>query len=93
MLKNKLSKAFSHITESRDTIYGQGQTNINYSQYSMGGGEYIGYALVAILVILITGYIFYRSLLLSLIFSPLAFMYPVIKKGEIIEKRRRNNFV
>lgn len=62
---------------------------INYSVYSMSFREKIMYTFLAAIVIYIIGYIFYRSIILSLILTPLALLFPKFRTKQIIRKRKK----
>ncbi|MEA4846297.1 MAG: type II secretion system F family protein [Clostridiaceae bacterium] len=61
---------------------------IDYDTYKMGFSERIICILTAGTVIFAAGYIFYRSILLSLLLTPFALLYPRFKTREIIKKRK-----
>ena len=61
---------------------------IDYDTYVMGSRERIICILTAGTAIFAAGYIFYRSVLLSLILTPFALLYPRFKTKEIIKKRK-----
>lgn len=62
---------------------------IDYNQYSMPVKERIYYIAVAAIVIFLTGFIFYRDFLISLLLCPMALFYPGIRRKEIIKKRKK----
>ena len=61
---------------------------IDYGVYKMKPMEYMIALLMAAAVLLLIGYIFYRSMILALILTPIAFLYPKIRKKQIINKRK-----
>lgn len=61
----------------------------DYNTYKMTFGEKIFYILLAAIVIFIIGFIFYRSIIISLILTPLAFLYPRYRLTQIIHKRKK----
>jgi len=61
---------------------------IDYNQYVMPWNEKIVCIGTAALAVYATTFLFYRSHIISLIFCPLALLYPRIKTREIIKKRK-----
>jgi tight adherence protein B len=61
---------------------------IDYNIYRMPFKEKLVCILTAGIVIYTAGYVFYRSIVLSLLLIPFAFTYPKIKTKEIINKRK-----
>jgi len=61
---------------------------IDYDCYSMPARERASCVMAAGIAIFAAGYIFYRSVPMSLIFVPLAMLYPNLRKKEIIRKRK-----
>lgn len=61
----------------------------DYGLYKMGPIEYIVALLIAAGVLFLIGYIFYRSIILALILTPISFFYPKIRTKQIIKKRKR----
>jgi tight adherence protein B len=62
---------------------------LNYNEYVMTKKEHLLYIFAAGTFIFAIGYIFYHSIILSLIITPLAFLYPKIKTKELMEKRKQ----
>lgn len=62
---------------------------IDYDVYKMKPLEYCIALLMAALALFLLGYIFYRSILLALILTPISFFYPKIRTKQIIKKRKR----
>ena len=60
----------------------------DYRTYHMTGSEYLFTVLSVMIVVFAVSYIFYRSLLLSALLLPLAFLYPKKRAGQLAEKRR-----
>lgn len=60
----------------------------DYNIYRMSVKERIFYTLLAAAAIFIVGYIFYHSIIFSLLLCALALLYPMIRTKEIIEKRK-----
>lgn len=61
---------------------------VDYDTYRMQVREKLSCILAADIAILTIGYIFYRSISLSLFFMPLAVFYPGFRAKEIIRKRK-----
>lgn len=60
----------------------------DYSIYQMKAKEKLACVIVAVAVIITAGYIFYRSILLSMLLAPFALLYPGFRTKEIIRKRK-----
>lgn len=65
-----------------------GKELVNYNTYYMGGKEKLLYTALAAAAIFAVGFIFYRSLVLSAVITPLALLYPRIRTKEIIKRRK-----
>lgn len=63
---------------------------INYDEYEMSSKEKVLWALVGMVVIFCVGYIFYKSVIWSVILSLIGIKYKDIKKKDIISKRKQN---
>lgn len=63
---------------------------IDYDSYEMNPKEKMIYIITAVLFISIVSYVFYRSIIISLLLFPLAFLYPKIKNKQIIKKRKED---
>jgi|LSQX01.1.fsa_nt_gb tight adherence protein B len=61
---------------------------IDYDVYIMSPSERLIYILIAVAVIFVMGFIFYHSIILSLLITPFALLYPKIRTKEIIEKQK-----
>lgn len=61
---------------------------IDYDVYKMGPLEYCIALLIAAAALLLIGYIFYRSMILALLLTPISFFYPKIRIKQIIKKRK-----
>lgn len=64
-------------------------TQVDYSVYVMTPQERLVYILLAAVVLFAVGYVFYRSVIVSLLFCLLAVKYPDLREKEIAEKRQR----
>ncbi len=62
---------------------------IDYDIYVLSKNEKILYTILAAIAIFAVGMIFYHSVILSLLISLFAFKFPKIRRGQIIEKRKR----
>lgn len=72
----------------RDRPSAKAAAPIDYDHYSMSVRERASCILTAGIAIFAAGYIFYRSIPVSLFFVPLALVYPNLRKKEIIKKRK-----
>ncbi len=61
----------------------------DFDSYVMSLREKVLYTAVAAIVIFSVAFIFYRSIFLSLLLTPLALFYPRIKTKDIIRKRKK----
>jgi tight adherence protein B len=62
---------------------------LDYNVYEMSKKERFFYICIAAGGLFFIAYVFYRSIILSVLVTPLAFYYPKIKTKEIIERRKR----
>lgn len=62
---------------------------LDYSVYYMKKAEYLVYLLLAAVAMFALGYIFYRSVIISVVVALLAFKYPPIRTKQIIAARRQ----
>ena len=67
-----------------------GYKPIDYEVYTMTQKEKMGYIILAAIFMFSLAYIFYHSVILSLIFTPLALLYPKVKTKEIVWKRKND---
>lgn len=81
--KEKKPKVYHTPTKLEDTA------NIDYSTYYMTKQEIILYTAIGCAVMFVLGYIFYRSIIVSVLFALLGFKYPEIKTKEIISSRQK----
>lgn len=61
---------------------------IDYNTYAMSSREKLITVMTAAAIIFIAGYVFYRSVVLSLLLAPIALAYPRMRSREIIRKRK-----
>lgn len=61
---------------------------IDYGLYKMRPMEYVIALVVAAAVLFFIGYVFYRSITLAMILSPISLLYPKIRTKQIIKKRK-----
>ena len=61
----------------------------DFDSYVMSLWEKVLYTAAAAIVIFSVAFIFYRSIFLSLLLTPLALFYPRIKTKDIIKKRKK----
>ncbi len=81
------------IDKMKTTIKLEEHTKINemidYDKYIMTSNEKGFYTIVAGAIIFMLGYIFYRSIAISAILTPLALLYPKRKNNVIIKNRKK----
>lgn len=63
---------------------------IDYETYFMSRNEKLLYIFIAAMVVYIVGFVFYRNHIISILLMPLAFLYPRIRKRQIIDKRKND---
>lgn len=63
---------------------------LNYNVYIMQKKEKAMYIVLAVVFLFIVAYVFYHSVIISFLATPLSLFFPEIRKREIIEKRKRN---
>ena len=61
----------------------------DYNIYHMSLSEVVIYTAMAAIFIYATAFVFYRSHLFSLLFTPVSLVYPRIRKGQLLEKRKK----
>lgn len=61
---------------------------VDYDVYNMSRNEKLSSTLWAALLIFAVGYVFYRSIVISLLITPLALLYPKYKTKELVKKRK-----
>jgi tight adherence protein B len=83
----KKSTAAIQVKNSKDLEINKGM-QADYNIYCMPVNERIISVLAAGAVIFTAGYIFYRSIVLSLLLIPLALIYPRFRTKDIIKKRK-----
>lgn len=81
--KPKEPKVYHTPTKYEETA------NIDYSTYYMTKQEIILYTVIGCAAMFVLGYIFYRSIIVSILFALLGFKYPEIKTKEIISSRQK----
>lgn len=68
----------------------QETAQLDYSVYIMTQQETILYTLLAAVVLFAVGYVFYRSVIVSLLFALLSVRYPPVRAKEIARKRQKD---
>lgn len=67
----------------------ESKTATDYGIYEMTAAEMLLYTSIAAFAIFAVAFVFYRSVLISTLLVPFAFLYPRIKTADLAEKRRR----
>ena len=62
---------------------------IDYNKYDMSSKEYLKYFIQASACTVACGYLFYRNIYITAILWALSFVYPKLKKKELIKKRKK----
>lgn len=81
--KQKIEKVYHTPTKLEET------PNIDYNYYYMTQQEKLCYTIIGCAVMFVLGYIFYRSIIVSILFALLGFKYPEIKTKSIIRDRQK----
>lgn len=81
--KEKTKKVYHTPTKYEETA------NIDYSTYYMTKQEVLLYTLIGCAVLFCLGYIFYRNVIVALVFAILGIKYPEIKTKSIIRDRQK----
>ena len=96
MKKEKSAPAKEKKSQKRETKEKQTPTllqetaQLDYSVYIMTQQETILYTLLAAVVLFAVGYVFYRSVIVSLLFALLSVRYPPVRAKEIARKRQKD---
>jgi tight adherence protein B len=61
---------------------------IDYSTYHLSLKEYLFYMITSMIVLFLVGYLFYESIIASLIVAAVGFYYPRIQRKSLLEKRK-----
>lgn len=61
----------------------------DYNVYVMGTKQKMLYILAAAAVIFAAGFLFYRNVLISVLLTPLALLYPGIKAKDLVKRRKK----
>ncbi|NMB33881.1 MAG: pilus assembly protein TadB [Clostridium sp.] len=77
-----------HASEGERKSPEQQSVLVDYDIYIMKPAERILYILMAAAFIFAVGFIFYHSIILSFLLTPLAFLYPRMRTRQIIAKRK-----
>ncbi|MDD2432545.1 MAG: type II secretion system F family protein [Clostridia bacterium] len=87
----KAGAKVSRFTAQSDSVLTLQSSNdlIDYDIYIMSKREWLFNFCLATGFLFLVAYIFYRSILLSVLVIPLAFFYPRLKTKEIIRKRKQ----
>lgn len=83
---------FEKIEAARQKILAQDENNKliqDYGIYNMTLAEKMLYVCLAAVIIYIFAFVFYRSHLISALFTPLAIIYPRIRRAELLKKRQK----
>lgn len=76
------------LPEGISLPYPRKREPLDYNTYIMKGREKLFYVVLAAVLIFGAAYIFYRSIWLSLLLTPLSLYYPKIKIRELIARRK-----
>ncbi|WP_235822692.1 type II secretion system F family protein [Cytobacillus massiliigabonensis] len=61
---------------------------IDYSAYHLSLKEYLFYMITSMVVLFLVGYLFYESIIASMIVAAVGFYYPRIQRKSLLEKRK-----
>jgi tight adherence protein B len=65
------------------------ETLIDYNVYNLKKSEYVFYGLIGAVGFFIIGYIFYKSLVVAIVFSLLGLFFPKLQKKRLLQKRKQ----
>lgn len=85
-LKEKKTRERAIATIRNRTI--GGETLIDYATYKLSLQEKVKYSLIAAVIIFCVAYLFYDSIIVSLIAACFGMIYPRFKRKQLIEKRK-----
>lgn len=67
-----------------------GKQELNYNKYEYDLKVYLRYVAIALFYAMLFVYTFYRNVFLYFLSIPFCFVYPLIKKEELIQKRKKD---
>ena len=67
-----------------------GKQELNYNKYEYDLKVYLRYVAIALFYEMLFVYTFYRNIFLYFLSIPFCFLYPLIKKEELIQKRKKD---
>lgn len=67
-----------------------GKQELNYNKYEYDVKVYLRYVAIALFYAILFVYTFYRNVFLYFLSIPFCFVYPLIKKEELIQKRKKD---
>jgi type II secretion system F domain protein len=67
-----------------------GKQELNYNKYEYDLKVYLRYVAIALFYAMLFVYTFYRNIFLYFLSIPFCFLYPLIKKEELIQKRKKD---
>ena len=67
-----------------------GKQELNYNKYEYDLKVYLRYVAIALFYAMLFVYTFYRNIFLYFLSIPFCFVYPLIKKEELIQKRKKD---
>jgi tight adherence protein B len=65
------------------------ETLIDYNVYNLKKSEFVFYGLIGAVGFFIIGYIFYKSLVVAIVFSLLGLFFPKLQKKRLLQKRKQ----
>ncbi|MFN7251948.1 MAG: type II secretion system F family protein [Anaerobacillus sp.] len=65
------------------------ETLIDYNVYNLKKSEYVFYGLIGAVGFFIIGYIFYKSLVVAIVFSLLGLFFPKLQKKRLLQNRKQ----
>lgn len=82
-------KRYIKKSENLKTNKNCSQQAIDYNSYRFSVLEWLKYSLLAVLAVAIGSYIFYKSIIIFSCLFPFCFLYPILKRKELIAAKKR----
>lgn len=82
-------KRYIKKSENLKTNKNCSQQAIDYNSYRFSVSEWLKYSLLAVLAVAIGSYIFYKSIIIFSCLFPFCFLYPNLKRKELIAAKKR----
>ena len=88
-MSSRWKKRYIKKSENLKTNKNCSQQAIDYNSYRFSVSEWLKYSLLAVLAAAIGSYIFYKSIIIFSCLFPFCFLYPNLKRKELIAAKKR----